>query len=49
MKKNKIFILFVLVIILLVGCTKQELFVNENNEITITTIEEIEKKQTNAL
>lgn len=44
MKKNKLIILLFSLIIILTGCSKQEVFVNESNEIKKATIEEVEKE-----
>ncbi|MFR7590115.1 MAG: hypothetical protein ACLUVC_01595 [Longibaculum sp.] len=44
MRKNKLIVLLFSLIIILTGCSRQEVFINESNEIKKATIEEIEKE-----
>lgn len=45
MKKNRLLAVLILFMVLLTGCSNKEVFVNENNEIKETSIEEIENKK----
>ena len=45
MKKNRLLAVLVLFMVLLTGCSNKEVFVNENNEIKETSIEEIENEK----